>query len=52
MSKRYGWKDGKNIVQEGKDNDGNFMRWTFEDITEKSFHWRHNFSDRSTLNQS
>jgi len=40
MSKLYGWKDGKNIVQEGKDNDGNFMRWTFEDIAEKSFHWK------------
>jgi hypothetical protein len=40
ISKLYGWKAGNNIVHEGIDEDGNLMRWTFEDITDKSFHWK------------
>lgn len=39
-SKLYGWKENNKIIQEGKDEDGNVMRWTFDDITDKSFHWK------------
>lgn len=40
VSKLYGWKDKGNIVQEGTDEDGNIMRWTFQNITNKSIHWK------------
>jgi hypothetical protein len=43
-TKLYGWKEGNKIIHEGKDN-GNIMRWTFEDITEKSFHWKGEISN-------
>jgi hypothetical protein len=39
-SKLYGWKEGNKIIHEGQDTDGNIMKWTFEDITDKSFHWK------------
>jgi hypothetical protein len=39
-SKLYGWKEGNKIIHEGKDDDSNVMRWTFEDITDISFHWK------------
>lgn len=39
-SKLYGWKENNKVIHEGKDEDGNIMRWTFEDITDKSFHWK------------
>lgn len=38
-SKLYGWKEGNKIIHEDKDDD-NIIRWTFEDITDKSFHWK------------
>lgn len=34
-----GKKEGKQVIQEGKDTDGNFMRWVFTDITSDSFRW-------------
>ncbi len=34
-----GRKVGNEIVQEGKDNDGAWMRWSFRDITPDSFRW-------------
>ena len=40
ISKLYGWKAGNNIIHEGTDEDGYLMRWTFEDINDKSFHWK------------
>ncbi len=40
ISKLYGWKENNKLIHEGKDEDGNIMRWTFEDITENSFHWK------------
>jgi len=38
--KLYGRKEGENIIHEGLDDDGNLMRWGFEDITVNSFHWK------------
>jgi len=38
--KLYGRKEGENIIHEGLDDDGNLMRWSFEDITANSFHWK------------
>lgn len=32
-------KIGNDIVQHGKDSDGNLMRWIFTDITADSFRW-------------
>ncbi|PWT94016.1 MAG: hypothetical protein C5B54_00740 [Acidobacteria bacterium] len=32
-------KVGDDIVQEGKDDDGSFIRWSFRNIQENSFHW-------------
>lgn len=37
---QIGRADGRNIVQEGTNNAGEFVRWSFSDITGKSFHWR------------
>jgi hypothetical protein len=39
-SKLYGWQEGNKIIHEGKDGDDNILRWTFEDITYLSFHWK------------
>jgi len=33
-------KVGNDIIHEGKDNDGNIMRWSFTEITNNSFHWK------------
>lgn len=30
---------GTDVVQHGKDSDGNLMRWLFTDITSESFRW-------------
>jgi len=38
--KLYGRKEGGNIIHEGLDDEGNLMRWSFEDITATSFHWK------------
>ncbi|WP_161496097.1 putative glycolipid-binding domain-containing protein [Zobellia sp. OII3] len=38
-NKLYGWKEGDKLIHEGKEN-GDIIRWTFEDITENSFHWK------------
>jgi hypothetical protein len=35
-----GRKHGEAIVQEGKGTGGNLIRWSFSDITPKSFRWR------------
>jgi hypothetical protein len=35
-----GRKQGNDIVQEGKDAAGNLRRWSFSEITPKSFRWR------------
>lgn len=32
-------KQGRDIVQEGPQEDGSVMRWTFTDITDTSFRW-------------
>jgi len=34
------WKENRKIIQEGLDEEGNLMRWSFEDITANSFHWK------------
>jgi hypothetical protein len=44
-SKLYGWKNGANIIHEGKDENGNIMRWTFDNITDQSFHWKGEMSN-------
>ncbi|MDL5514883.1 putative glycolipid-binding domain-containing protein [Arenibacter sp. M-2] len=44
ISKLYGWKENGKIVHEGNDENGNILRWTFQDITDKSFHWKGEFS--------
>jgi hypothetical protein len=36
---------GKNIVQSGKDENGNLMRWSFTEIKPDSFHWLGEVSD-------
>jgi hypothetical protein len=38
--KLYGRKEGEKIIHEGLDDEGNLMRWSFEDITANSFHWK------------
>jgi uncharacterized protein len=38
--KLYGRKEGEKIIHEGLDDNGNLMRWSFEDITTNSFHWK------------
>jgi uncharacterized protein len=38
-NKLYGWKEGDKLIHEGKEN-SDIIRWTFEDITENSFHWK------------
>jgi hypothetical protein len=35
-----GGKQGNRIVQQGKRTDGSLIRWSFSDITPKSFHWQ------------
>lgn len=39
-NKLYAWKNGNTIIQEGQDDDGNILRWKFEDITDTSFRWK------------
>jgi hypothetical protein len=34
-----GRKDGDDIIQEGRRDDGVLMRWSFREITPSSFHW-------------
>lgn len=38
-SQQVGRANGRDIVQEGPDPRGGFMRWTFSDIEPDSFHW-------------
>lgn len=38
-NKLAGWKQGDIIIQEGQDEHGNLIRWSFKDITHDSFHW-------------
>jgi len=38
-SQQVGRARGRDIVQEGPDPRGGFMRWTFTDIEADSFHW-------------
>jgi hypothetical protein len=40
-----GRADGDRIVQEGKQQDGRPIRWTFSDITPDSFTWQSHISD-------
>ncbi len=42
-------KKGNDIVQTGKNGDGEFMRWVFTDIAAKSFRW---YGERSTDGQT
>jgi len=35
-----GRRQGTDIVQLGKDSDGNLIRWSFSEITSQSFRWR------------
>ena len=37
--RQIGRARGKDIVQDGKDDDGNAVRWSFTDITPNSFRW-------------
>ena len=37
-------KIGNDIVQQGIDDDGSFVRWSFEDVKPNSFAWRGEFS--------
>ncbi|MGI8580860.1 MAG: putative glycolipid-binding domain-containing protein [Chitinophagaceae bacterium] len=39
-NKLYGWKEGEKIIHEGLDESENLMKWSFEDITSNSFHWK------------
>lgn len=32
-------REGSDIVQEGRDEDGSRMRWSFREMTPDSFHW-------------
>jgi hypothetical protein len=34
-----GRREGADIVQEGRDDDGSLMRWCFREMTPESFHW-------------
>jgi hypothetical protein len=38
--RQIGRARGKDIVQDGKDDDGNAVRWSFSEITPNSFRWR------------
>jgi uncharacterized protein len=35
-----GWKENEKIIQEGLDEEGNLMKWSFVNITPNSFHWK------------
>lgn len=41
---QIGRVEGKRIVQVGRGEDGRDWRWSFDDITAESFHWRGEFS--------
>jgi len=44
-SQLVGRRVGDTIVQQGTDDDGTFVRWTFQDITSDSFTWKGEFSN-------
>jgi len=48
FSQQVGRAKGRDIVQEGADPRGGFMRWTFTDIEPESFHWTAEHSADST----
>lgn len=38
--RQIGRAEGRNIVQEGTNDAGDLVRWSFSDITANAFHWR------------
>jgi hypothetical protein len=39
FNRLVGRRAGDDIVQEGRDDNGAFIRWSFREITPRSFHW-------------
>lgn len=40
FTRQIGRADGQNIIQEGKNDTGELVRWSFRDITGNAFQWR------------